>query len=186
MHVMTTMRPLNPDGSFAPKQRREYVLDANGNRIRGSDGRCLFNAVHTTDWHSPERLESWRTAWCNAVNAKFEEKGIPSRIDHRSYARQSLEQIPTVHEGPNVRKLEQKGIRTEKGELNRWIRSTNRLTLALKAQIAKLTPMSNPFMRIFVIRSLTARMCIRLIPRPATWISSTICRASSASSWSGF
>ncbi len=42
MHVMTTMRPLNPDGSFAPKQRREYVLDASGNRIRGSDGRCRF------------------------------------------------------------------------------------------------------------------------------------------------
>ena len=74
MHVMTTMRPLNPDGSFAPKQRREYALDASGNRIRGSDGRYRFNAVHTTDWHSPERLESWRTAWCNAVNAKFEEK----------------------------------------------------------------------------------------------------------------
>ena len=143
MHVMTTMRPLNSDGSFAPKQRREYVLDANGNRIRGSDGRCRFNAVHTTDWHSPERLESWRTAWCNAVNAKFEEKGIPSRIDHRSYVRQSVEQIPTVHEGPNVRKLEQKGIRTEKGELNRWIRSTNKLTRALKAQIAKLTEWIN-------------------------------------------
>ena len=143
MHVMTTMRPLNPDGSFASKQRREYVLDASGNRIRGSDGRCRFNAVHTTDWHSPERLESWRTAWCNAVNAKFEEKGIPSRIDHRSYARQSVEQIPTVHEGPNVRKLEQKGIRTEKGELNRWIRSTNRLTRTLKTQIAKLTEWIN-------------------------------------------
>ena len=42
MHVMTTMRPLNPDGGFAPKQRREYVLDASGNRIRGSDGRCRF------------------------------------------------------------------------------------------------------------------------------------------------
>lgn len=93
--------------------------------------------------HSPERLESWRTAWCNAVNAKFEEKGIPSRIDHRSYARQSVEQIPTVHEGPNVRKLEQKGIRTEKGELNRWIRSTNKLTRTLKTQIAKLTEWIN-------------------------------------------
>ena len=47
MHVMTTMRPLNPDGSFAPKQRREYVLDASGNRIRGSDGRYRFNAVYS-------------------------------------------------------------------------------------------------------------------------------------------
>ena len=39
--------------------------------------------------------------------------------------------------------------------------------------------------RICAIRSLTARMSIRSIPRPTTWISSTICRASLASSWSG-
>ena len=44
---------------------------------------------------------------------------------------------------PNVRKLEQKGIRTEKGELNRWIRSTNKLTRTLKTQIAKLTEWIN-------------------------------------------
>ena len=43
----------------------------------------------------------------------------------------------------NVRKLEQKGIRTEKGELNRWIRSTNKLTRTLKTQIAKLTEWIN-------------------------------------------
>ena len=35
--------------------------------------------------------------------------------------------IPTVHEGANVRQMEAKGIRTEKGELNRWIKATNRL-----------------------------------------------------------
>ena len=28
-HVMATMRPLNPDGSWGEKQRREYVLDEN-------------------------------------------------------------------------------------------------------------------------------------------------------------
>ena len=26
-HVLTTMRPLNPDGTWGNKQRREYVLD---------------------------------------------------------------------------------------------------------------------------------------------------------------
>ena len=75
-HVMTTMRPLNADGSFGAKQRREYVLDCH--------------------------------------------------IDHRSYVRQRLDLIPTVHEGHNVRKMEAKGLATEKGQLNRWIRATNR------------------------------------------------------------
>ena len=32
-HVMCPIRPLNPDGSWGAKQRREYILDAHGNRI---------------------------------------------------------------------------------------------------------------------------------------------------------
>ena len=137
-HVLATMRPLNPDGSFAAKQRREYALDEHGNRIRDGDSKYVFNAVHTTDWHAPETLEAWRAAWCDLVNRRFEEKNLPCRIDHRSYARQGIDQIPTVHEGPNVRKMEAKGIRTEKGELNRWIKATNRLIRDLRKKIAAL------------------------------------------------
>lgn len=137
-HVLTTMRPLNADGTFAAKQHREYVLDEHGNRIRDGDGKYVFNAVHTTDWHAPETLEAWRAAWCDLVNRRFEEKNIPCRIDHRSYARQGIDQIPTVHEGPNVRKMEAKGIRTEKGELNRWIKATNQLIRDLRKKIAAL------------------------------------------------
>ncbi len=105
------------------KQRREYLLDEDGNRIRDKNGDYMFNAVHTTDWHEPETLEHWREQWAAAVNTKFEEKGLDVRIDHRSYVRQGLDLIPTVHEGANVRQMEAKGIRTEKGELNRWIKS---------------------------------------------------------------
>lgn len=137
-HVMTTMRPLNADGSFGAKQRREYVLDENGDRVRDENGNYVFNAVHTTDWHEPETLVAWREAWCNLVNAKFEEKGLDCRIDHRSYVRQGLDLIPTVHEGPTVRKMEAKGIRTDKGELNRWIKATNRLMLDIKKKIKSL------------------------------------------------
>ena len=46
--------------------------------------------------------------------------------------------IPTVHEGPNIRKMEKKGIRTEKGELNRWIKATNRMLRSMRATIAAL------------------------------------------------
>ena len=77
-HVMTTMRPLNPDGTWGQKQRREYLLDEDGNRIRDKNGDYMFNAVHTTDWHEPETLEHWREQWAAAVNTKFEEKGLLS------------------------------------------------------------------------------------------------------------
>ncbi|MFL8107232.1 MobQ family relaxase [Clostridioides difficile] len=137
-HVMTTMRPLNPDGTWGQKQRREYLLDEDGNRIWDKNGDYMFNAVHTTDWHEPETLEHWREQWTAAVNTKFEEKGLDVRIDHRSYVRQGLDLIPTVHEGANVRQMEAKGIRTEKGELNRWIKATNRLMQDVRKKIKAL------------------------------------------------
>ena len=137
-HVMTTMRPLNPDGSWGNKQRREYALDENGERKKDENGNYIFTAVHTTDWHEPETLEYWREAWCRMVNAEFERKGIAARIDHRSYEAQDIEQIPTVHEGPLVQKMEKRGIRTQKADLNRWIRTTNRLIAAVKKGIRTL------------------------------------------------
>lgn len=130
--------PLNPDGTWGQKQRREYLLDEDGNRIRDKNGDYMFNAVHTTDWHEPETLEHWREQWAAAVNTKFEEKGLDVRIDHRSYVRQGLDLIPTVHEGANVRQMEAKGIRTEKGELNRWIKATNRLMQDVRKKIKAL------------------------------------------------
>lgn len=137
-HVLTTMRPLNPDGTWGNKQRREYVLDENGERKKDENGNYIFTAVHTTDWHEPETLEHWREAWCHMVNTEFERKGIAARIDHRSYEAQGIEQIPTVHEGPLVQKMEKRGIHTRKTDLNRWIRTTNRLIAAVKKGIRTL------------------------------------------------
>ena len=71
-------------------------------------------------------------------NAKFAEKGIDVRIDHRSYERQGVELFPTVHEGATVQAMEKKGIRTEKGEFNRWIRATNAVIRDIKKKIALL------------------------------------------------
>ena len=126
-HVLTTMRPINPDGTWGQKQKREYLVDKNGDPVLDSNGKPKFNAVATTDWHCPETLEAWRKAWCDMVNDAFERNGITERIDHRSYERQGLDLIPTIHEGPTVRQMEAKGIKTDKGELNRWIKATNRL-----------------------------------------------------------
>ena len=137
-HVMCPIRPVEPDGKWDNKQRREYVLDEDGNRIRDETGNYVFNAVPITDWGSPETLEAWRQAWAELCNAKFAEKGLDCRIDHRSFERQGVEQIPTQHEGPTVRAMEAKGIRTDKGDLNRWIRKTNAMLREAKQKIAAL------------------------------------------------
>lgn len=98
----------------------------------------MFNAVPTTDWGRPETLEEWRKAWADLCNARFGEKGLSCRIDHRSYERQGIEQLRTVHEGPAVRQMEARGIRTDKGDLNRWIRATNSMLRSIRQKITGL------------------------------------------------
>ena len=125
-HVMCPIRPLNTDGTWGVKQLRVY-------RENGK-----FDAVQTTDWGKPETLEAWREAWAALCNAKFEEKGMTCRIDHRSYERQGVEKIPTVHEGVAVRQMEAKGIVTDKGEHNQWIKSATAMLRTLGERIKTL------------------------------------------------
>ncbi|MGM9549883.1 MAG: MobQ family relaxase [Faecousia sp.] len=137
-HVMAPIRPIEANGKWGLKQRRVYELDDDGNRLLDADGNYVFNAVPTTDWGSPETLEYWREQWAAMCNGKFEEKGLPERIDHRSYERQGVDILPTIHEGPSVRQMEAKGIRTDKGEFNRWIKATNSLIQNVRNKIAAL------------------------------------------------
>lgn len=143
-HFLCPIRPMNPDGTWGFKQHRVYRLDEDGNRIRDQNGKFLFDAVPTTDWGDPETLEQWRKAWADVCNAKFAEKGLDIRIDHRSYERQGLDLLPTVHEGAAVRAMEKKGIRTEKGEFNRWIKATNAVIRDIRGKIAVLLDWISP------------------------------------------
>lgn len=138
-HVLCPIRPLDENGQWTAKQHREYLLDSSGNRVKDKAGNYIFNAVPTTDWGKPETLETWRAEWANFCNAKFAEKGLDCRIDHRSYERQGTELIPTVHEGAAVRKMESVGIRTNKGERNRQIKSVNRQIKNALGSISALT-----------------------------------------------
>ena len=137
-HVMAPIRPLNPDGTWGAKQRMVYRLDEAGQRIRKPNGKYAVDAVPTTDWGRPETLDRWREAWADLVNEALAGKGLDCRIDHRSYAEQAVDLLPTVHEGVAVRQMEQRGIRTEKGDLNRWIKATNRMLQTLKKKLANL------------------------------------------------
>lgn len=127
VHALCPIRPLNPDGTWGAKQRRVYRADGK------------FDAVPTTDWGRTETLEEWRKAWATLCNAKFKDKGLECRIDHRSYEKLGIDQAPTVHEGVAVRQMEARGIATDKGERNRWIRSANTMLRTLREKIKALT-----------------------------------------------
>ena len=139
VHVLCPIRPLNPDGTWGSKQKRVYRLDDAGNRMPDATGCPQFDAVPTTDWGSAETLEHWREAWEEINNEHFAAHNLDARLDHRSYEKQGVEQIPTVHEGPKVREMERQGIRTEKGDRNRWIRQLNAMIRRLKTQLRELS-----------------------------------------------
>lgn len=126
-HILLTMRPMDERGKWLPKSKKEYVLDENGERIRLSSGRYKTRKVDLVDWNSQENAEVWRKVWADLANEFLERNNRPERIDHRSYERQGIDQIPTVHIGVAASQMEKKGIATERGELNRSIKAANRL-----------------------------------------------------------
>ena len=137
-HILLTMRPMDEQGKWLPKSKKEYVLDESGERIRLSSGRYKTRKVDLVDWNSQENAEIWRKVWADLANEFLERNNRPERIDHRSYERQGIDQIPTVHIGVAASQMEKKGIATERGELNRSIKAANRLLRDIKAQIGKL------------------------------------------------
>ena len=126
-HILLTMRPLDERGAWLPKSNKEYVLDENGEKIRLPSGRYKTRKVDLVDWNNRENAEVWRRAWADLANDFLAQNNRPERIDHRSYERQGIDQLPTVHVGVSATQMEKKGIVTERGELNRNIKAANRI-----------------------------------------------------------
>ena len=126
-HILLTMRPLDEKGAWLPKSKKEYVLDENGEKIRLPSGRYKTRKVDLVDWNNRENAEVWRRAWADLANDFLAQNNRPERIDHRSYERQGIDQLPTVHVGVSATQMEKKGIVTERGELNRNIKAANRI-----------------------------------------------------------
>ncbi len=164
-HIMLTMRPFNEDGTWGDKQKKEYILDSNGNKIYDKRKRTYkCRTVQTTDWNNREKAEEWRTEWAEFLNQAHVDKGLATEVellqhrrniklenqeqvtsggngssvtlvDHRSFERQGRLEKPTVHMGVAVTQMERKGIRTVKGDTNREIKSINAKISALLKRI---------------------------------------------------
>ncbi|GAO00959.1 conjugal exonuclease V alpha subunit TraA/mobilization protein essential for specific plasmid transfer MobA/MobL [Komagataeibacter xylinus NBRC 13693] len=83
-HILTTTREVEADG-LGKKTR---ILDA-------------------AKTGGPE-IESLRELWAMQCNEALERHQQPARIDHRSYERQGVDEMPTIHLGPTSTAVERK------------------------------------------------------------------------------
>ena len=125
-HLMLTMHPVEENGKWGAKQRKEYILDKDGNKIRNKSGRGFKSrAVDVNDWNEKGNSRKWRKDLTDTINVVNDRIGLPEYWEHRSFKELGLEQEPTRHLGPIASALERKGIRTEKGDANRAIMEHN-------------------------------------------------------------
>lgn len=146
-HILLTMRPLTENGEWGAKSRKEYLLDEKGQKIPQKSGGYKSKHIDTVDWNDPGKAEAWRSAWSDLVNRYLEERGISERIDHRSYKRQGVDKIPTIHMGAAATAMEKKGIRTDHGDINREIATINREKQERKAYKSR----ANKYRRLYSI-----------------------------------
>jgi hypothetical protein len=138
-HIMLTMRAIKPNGKWAEKSRTIYKLDPNGQKIplidpetgeqkvrvrkgKGVEKLWQTEKVPANDWNDRSKAEEWRAAWAAECNRRLDRQ---HQIDHRSYARQAVEQEPTIHEGYAARKMEREGRVSDRCEINRETKALN-------------------------------------------------------------
>ena len=138
-HVLLTMRPINENGSWGGKQKKDYILNKAGNKIYDKKKRQYkCKSIPSTDWNEQTKAEEWREAWANFANAALKKTKLKITIDHRSYKRQGISKKPSIKLGVAAHQMEKRGIRTERGDINREIALTNQQMREIKARITKL------------------------------------------------
>lgn len=145
-HILLTMRGIKENGEWDAKKRSVFKLDENGERIpvidektgeqkirdRGEKGIEFVwkrETIPTNDWNEQYKAEEWRKAWAEECNKYLSQE---QKIDHRSYKRQGIDKIPTIHEGHKARKMEKEGAVSDRCEINRQIAERNARNERLK------------------------------------------------------
>ena len=139
--------PAHPDW-WQDKKNPEHcgiripVMDEEGKQKVDSRNRKQWKRVlvDTTGWNNPKNCELWRSAWAKTCNQHLPPE---KQVDHRSYARQGKMEIPTIHEGAEARKIEEKYLagKAEKGSWkvaeNNIIKRQNRILHSIRQMFEK-------------------------------------------------
>ncbi len=144
VHILVANRVIGKNGEWGGKRKMIYETDADGNRVPlldkktgqqkvDSHGRKQWKRINAEVNPLDEKrtLKDLRKAWADICNERLE---AADKIDHRSYAEQGIEKIPTVHEGYAARALVAAGGISERVELNEQIKAVNAELMRIAAE----------------------------------------------------
>ena len=114
-HVMITHRVLEKDG-FGEIAGKVVVE----RKVKGA-----VKAVEVAGLFNQQDIIPIRKAWEIAENSAYEKAGLDIRVDHRSHKDRGITAEPTKHLGPAATAMERRGEATDRGDINREIKSRN-------------------------------------------------------------
>ena len=150
-HIMLTLRSLDEQGHWMPKQKKVYLTDENGERIPIIDKKTgeqkvdkqnrkqwKCTTIKTNDWDNKEYAKLWRKELTDAINSANAELGMTQDFwEHRSFKEQGLDILPQIHLGKKASAMERAGIKTIRGNINRDIIAQNAIIMAARAAYEK-------------------------------------------------
>ncbi|CAN7615107.1 Ti-type conjugative transfer relaxase TraA [Devosia sp. LjRoot3] len=102
VHLMMTLRPLTEDGFGAKKIP---LIGEDGQPVRSKTGKIQYAL-----WAGGiDDFNAVRDAWFERLNHHLALNGIALRVDGRSYEKQGIELVPTIHLGVGAKAMERKG-----------------------------------------------------------------------------
>ncbi len=124
-HILLTLRSIDERGKWCPKFRKVPCDDGHGNPVLDEHGKPKMRPVSTNGWNDKGNAELWRATWAAKQNEFLERCGSKTHVDLRSYERQGVLQVPTVHLGKDANALVRKGEYSYLHHLNQDIKETN-------------------------------------------------------------
>lgn len=146
IHMMVTTRSILEDGKWAPKTKKVYLVDKNGEKekiyLKNDDGTIKVDAdgekiqktdssgrkqYRTTkedynDWNYRGKVDKWREDWENIANSMLPKE---NKIDRRTLKEQGIDRVPTIHEGYAARAIKARTGHSYKCDYNDIIRVKN-------------------------------------------------------------
>lgn len=141
VHIMTTVRPFQQDGTWGQKSKTVMVRDKNGRSIcigKDAKGKKRYKQkkVCSTDWNQKQTLLNIRHGWATVCNRELAAAGYDERIDERSYIERGIDKLPQIHLGHAAAGMERRGERSRLGDINRAVAELNTERAKAKARAA--------------------------------------------------
>ncbi len=107
VHIMSSLRPLTETG-FGSKVTP--VLDVHGQPMYHADKKIIYRQFT----REKTMLLEQREAWSSIQNHYLAMHGFAVTVDHRSYADQGLDIVPTIHRGVHAQAMDERGLASER------------------------------------------------------------------------